>query len=301
MVQAKSATKQQWKRTIIWILLPLLLSLSSLLAYNLAQPPHSLRPKIFVLGLSKTGTTSIGDALETLGYRRLGWRDLRSRHMCYTWANGDLSGLVDLTRYYDAFEDLPWPKVYREMSALYPDAKFVLSVRRDEETWLRSMRTHVGRGEWQPYAFFYGATTVPGNEEVMLQSYRNHTREVREFFEDKKQRLVELNIDDGNEHWDVLCSIAQCPGGKIPAIAFPKANTAASWDMGWFGNAVQWYWGWTVTRGEEQAAKYYYERDWEVFRVALNRLWKGYDFVERAYTEAFFRVKAVVQPPRTVG
>jgi hypothetical protein len=70
--------------TALALLLALLLSHIS---YQLAQPPPGLKPKIFVIGLSKTGTTSIGDALEMLGYRRLGWRDIRSQHMVHTWVS----------------------------------------------------------------------------------------------------------------------------------------------------------------------------------------------------------------------
>ena len=89
-----------------------------LAAYHIAQPPATLRPKIFVIGLSKTGTSSIGDALAILKYKRLGWKDIRSRHLVHTFANRDFGALVDQTRYFDAFEDLPWPFMYRQMAEM---------------------------------------------------------------------------------------------------------------------------------------------------------------------------------------
>lgn len=281
----------------IWTSLAVIVSVLLVTIHQLGQPPEVLKPKVFVLGLSKTGTTSIGDALERLGYRRLGWRDIRSRHSCHTWANGDLSALEDLTRFYDAFEDLPWPMVYREMAERHPTSKFVLSLRKDEDTWLRSMDKHMGRGEWMPYEQFYGATKFQGNEETIRQSYRNHTQRVREYFQDKPDRYMEMNIDDGDINWDALCRVAQCPGGKVPTISFPKSNPASAWDMGFIQNTIRYCWGWTVTRTEEQAAKYYYERDFKVVRAMLRTLWMAYDFVERAYTELEFKIVAWFLPP----
>lgn len=273
-----------------WAFLPVAILL--LLAVLFAQPPSpdALKPKVFVLGLSKTGTTSIGDALERLGYRRLGWRDIRSRHMVHTWANGDLESLKGLTRYYDAFEDLPWPFVYREMAEMYPDAKFLLSLRKDEDRWLRSMRTHVGRGQWMPYTYFYGADTFEGNEEIIRSSYKNHTENVRAFFSDKPERYAELNIDNGDANWDVLCRIAQCPGDKIPSLTFPKSNTVAAWDMGWLVNKLHWTWGWLITRTEELASDYYYRKGGTLWRPILHFCWSIYDFVEAIYSEIYFRV-----------
>ncbi|KAF2773960.1 hypothetical protein EJ03DRAFT_251458, partial [Teratosphaeria nubilosa] len=215
-------------------------------------------PKIFVLGLSKTGTTSIGDALALLGYKRLGWKDIRSRHLVHTWANGDHSALITQTRYFDAFEDLPWPFMYQEMAEMYPDAKFLLSLRKDDETWLRSMRRHVGRGEWQPYSYFYGTTQVEGNEETVLNSYRNHTENVRAYFRDQPHRYAELNIDHGDPNWDVLCRLADCPDGRVPSVPFPRSNTAANWSNGPVVDRLHFLWSWTITRIEEFSSESVY-------------------------------------------
>ncbi|KAM3416079.1 hypothetical protein BST61_g9561 [Cercospora zeina] len=312
------------KKPLLWTILFALIALT--LHQLTRPPPPTHRPKVFVIGLSKTGTTSIGDALELLSYRRLGWRDIRSRHLVHTWANShshtsssdynnsssDLlpTSLLAQTLQYDAFEDLPWSKTYPQLAEIYPDAKFILSLRKDDETWLRSMRTHMGRGEWQPYALFYGATTFEGNEEVIRQSYVQHTREVREFFRGKEERFVEMRIDDDDvgdeENWRALCRVAECPSGGghvFPAagIRFPRTNSKASWDMGPVRNAVRFCWGWMVTRTEEQVVKYYYERDVEAVKPVLNMLWMAYDFVERAYTELEFRIVALFVPALPVG
>jgi hypothetical protein len=284
----------------LYALVPLLLSALILLtAKQIAQPSPSLRPKIFVIGLSKTGTTSIGDALTLLGYKRLGWKDIRSRQLVHSWANGDYDSLVAQTRYFDAFEDLPWPAMYQEMAEMYPDAKFLLSLRKDEQTWLRSMRTHVGRGEWQPYRYFYGTTQVDGNEETVLASYRNHTDRVREYFQDKPDRYAEICIDDGDKNWEVLCRVAECPEGRIPSIEFPRSNSAASWSRGVFLDNLHWFWSWTITRMEEIISDSVYRGGWSGINALLGFGWKVVDVIELACSELTHRAIMATSEPLT--
>ena len=275
-----------------WATIPILLLAILLALDRWTQPPsaETLKPKVFVLGLSKTGTTSIGDALQKLGYRRLGWRDVRSRHLVQTFTHGDLKPLVELTHYFDAFEDLPWPLLYCEMAEMYPDAKFILSMRKTEETWLRSMRTHMGRGKWLPYSQFYGADTMDGNEDIILESYVNHTKKVREYFRDKPHRYVELNIDDGDVNWRTICQVAQCPDGKVMDIKFPKSNSVASWEMGYILDNVRWSWGFVVTRVDEFASEHYYASGRTVLRALLGFGWNICDVVDRAWTEFYFQL-----------
>lgn len=262
-----------------------------LLASRLLQPPDLYRPKTFVIGLSKTGTTSIGDALGLLGYRRLGWGDIRSRHLVHTWAHGDLQSHLDIARYYDAFEDLPWAQVYREMAELFPDSKFVLSLRKDEETWLRSVKTHFERGRWPAYSYFYGADSYQGNEEVIRGSYRNHTESVREYFKDKPGRLVELDIDRGDANWEVLCKIAICPGGKAPSIGFPRSNAAGSWNSNIIIGKLLWLWGCIVARVEARSSDLYYGGGGSRgVKALLCACWSVYDAVETMWMSAYFEL-----------
>lgn len=285
------------------LLLPLLLSTTYLLATQIAHPPPPLKPKIFVLGLSKTGTTSIGNALALLGYKRTGWKDIKSRHLVHSLMNGDTAALLAETRYYDAFEDLPWPYVYREVSALYPDARFVLSLRKDEETWVRSLRRHMSRGRWEPTRWFYGAERVEGNEAVVREKYRNHTAEVRAFFAgEKEDRFAELVIDDDGEvNWAVLCRLAECPGGRPPRVAFPRSNTAAQWRDGHVSAELHRGLMWVITRVEEWSARVYYGRKSAVVNAVLEVVWHFVDVVELAVCQMYFMLVVQTQAPLPVS
>lgn len=286
-------------RLAAWLLTPLLISgLILLIANQIAQPPAQLKPRIFVIGLSKTGTSSIGDALALLKYKRLGWKDIRSRHLVHTWANADYAALIDQTRYFDAYEDLPWPFMYKQMSEMYPDAKFILSLRKDERTWLESLRRHVGRGRWRPYSYFYGAQEVDGNEATVLEAYRNHTAAVREYFSAMPDRYVEIVIDDGDANWEVLCRVARCEGG-LPAEPFPKSNTAAHWKNGALLDRLHGMWMWSITRLEEISAASYYGGGWSGINALLAGVWKIISVIEQAFSELYYKTAVVPAPPLT--
>lgn len=284
------------KRLFTLIILPILLSALMLLFSKLLQPPQNLRPKIFILGLSKTGTTSLGNALSKLGYRRFGWHDIRSRHLVHSYAHNNLAPLYEITKYYDAFEDLPWPGVYKELVEWYPDAKFVLSVRRDEEVWGRSMRGHMERGRWGGYKHFFGGVDVwEGNEGRIKGAYGGHNQGVREFFRDKPGRMVEICIDDeGRGSWERLCEVADCPEGWVEdGVRFPRSNSKEEWREGGVLGVLGWWWGWVVTRGEEWAVRVYYDvGTHEGIRWLMRACWRIFDTVETVVMRVYLEVLA---------
>jgi hypothetical protein len=211
---------------------------------NIPPPPagddDKHRSKVFVIGLSKTGTTSLGDALSRLSFRRLGWEDLRSRWLFHSYLGHDLSPMISLTHSYDAFEDLPWPLVYQDMALLYPDAKFILTRRKDEQSWLRSITEHTARRKWIGHDFTYGAAQAKGHESTYLEAYRNHTSSVRSFFASHGNgtRLLEWVIDrtetvDGDkELWGTLLRFLDMEDTeemRIELGQFPWTNQTSSW------------------------------------------------------------------------
>jgi hypothetical protein len=61
---------------------------------------------------------------------------------CRAYAGGDLASIIDLTFDLDAFEDLLWSLVYREMASLCPGAKSILTLRKSEDAWLESIKRY---------------------------------------------------------------------------------------------------------------------------------------------------------------
>lgn len=205
--------------------------------YRLSTLDLQARPKVFVIGLSRTGTTSLGDALETLSFRRTGWEDIRSRFLFRSFSRGDLSFLIDRTFDFDAFESLPWSLAYKEMAALYPDAKFILTLRKSEDVWLESIKRHTMCRKWDGYEIIYGSLEATRNEDVYLEAYRNHTDSVRVFFSSPGQegRLLEMVIDEPEsfkgEKWSRLCDflgLGDEVAERVRWVEFPWSNASPS-------------------------------------------------------------------------
>ena len=90
--------------------------------------------KVFGIGLSKTGTTSLARALEILGY------NVKDCLGITKYSKGDISSINETALdTYDALTDTPIPNFYRELDKKYPNSKFILTVR-DMDGWLNSCR-----------------------------------------------------------------------------------------------------------------------------------------------------------------
>ena len=177
-------------------------------------------PKIFGIGLSKTGTSSLARALEILGYRTKDYLGI-SRYVL-----GDLSS-VDLAAVdaHDALTDTPIPSFFRELDARYPGSKFILTVR-DREGWLASCEKQFTRrlAEKQSEAHrrlfldLYGTDVY--EKQKFLDGYTRFLDGVKEYFADRSDDLLILDVTAG-EGWERLCPFL---GKQVPLVPFPKAN-----------------------------------------------------------------------------
>lgn len=185
--------------------------------------PHTRRSKVtakvFCIGFHKTGTTSLAEALQVLGYRVTGPNGVR---------DPDIATKVrpmawELVEKYDAFQDNPWPILYRELDQRYPGSKFVLTVR-STESWMRSQLKHFGERETAMRKWIYGDThgCPQGNEEVYVRRYETHNREVQEYFRDRPDDLLVMELAKG-DGWEKLAPFL---GKPMPAMPFPHANKA---------------------------------------------------------------------------
>jgi 3'-phosphoadenosine 5'-phosphosulfate (PAPS) 3'-phosphatase len=186
----------------------------------------SRQPKVFGIGLSKTGTTSLARALEILGYRT---RDFLG---VTRYLRGDLSS-VDLTQIdaHEAFTDTPIPSFYRELDVAYPGSKFILTVR-DREGWLRSCKKQFTRrlaekeSEASRALFqdLYGGMEF--DEQRYSEGYDRFVRGVEEHFLGREDDLLVLDVTRG-QGWRELCAFL---GKPVPEVPFPVTNvTAVQW------------------------------------------------------------------------
>jgi len=174
--------------------------------------------KVFCIGFHKTGTTSMKTALRILGYRVTGPDHVNDRDIARTLHEVTAA----LSDRYDAFQDNPWPLVYREMDARHPGSKFILTLR-DEDRWYASSRNHF-RGRKTPMRkLIYGpdAGGPKDNEELYKARMRRHNEEVRDYFRDRPDDLLEIDITRGDARWEPICTFLELP---VPDRPFPFAN-----------------------------------------------------------------------------
>jgi len=177
--------------------------------------------KVFGIGLSRTGTSSLHDALKMLGYRSL--HD--PRHLLTLDAKGELALRVESITY-DALTDSAVAGTYKTLDANYPGSKFVLTVR-DLESWLESCRRFFSRGKWQDddvtarlHQDLYGDSRF--DERSFRDGYERHMSDVRAYFADREEDLLIIDIV-GGEGWEKLGPFL---GRATPDRPFPRRNRA---------------------------------------------------------------------------
>jgi len=175
--------------------------------------------KIFCIGFHKTATSSLGHALKYLGYKVKGSSNVENDHIAE-----EISLIIDKwVPKFDAFQDNPWPMAYKELDQKFPGNKFILTIR-DTDKWLNSAVRHFGTKETAMRRWIYGAAygCPAGNEEIYRKRFDRHNREVQEYFEDRPNDLLVMDITKG-DGWEKLCPFL---GKELPDIPFPQSNTA---------------------------------------------------------------------------
>lgn len=177
--------------------------------------------KIFGIGLNKTGTSSLRECLKILGYRHAPWRRqlvkdaLRDRNL------GELFAYADQ---YESFEDWPWPLFYPELDNQYPESKFILTLRKNEYVWLKSLKKHALRSK--PFInsrkYAYGYAYPFRHEEAHLEFYRRHLADVKAYFKHRPDDLLLMCWETG-DGWEKLCNFLNKP---VPSEPLPHANNS---------------------------------------------------------------------------
>ncbi|WP_105190174.1 MULTISPECIES: sulfotransferase family protein [unclassified Pseudoalteromonas] len=182
--------------------------------------------KIFVLGLPRTGTTSVCVAALQLG--------LPTAHTAYTQACFEQAQVV---------ADTPCFSHFPELAKRYPHSRFILLCR-DEQSWLASIKQLLARmsdnllcthGGFSPLLKqSYGRVFAPlneqtlGDDEHLLHCYRRHQHQVREYFADQSERLLCLNLSEPGAY-QTFCRFLQVPPQAGAFAHLNKGNKVMAW------------------------------------------------------------------------
>ena len=182
--------------------------------------PKKKKTKIFGIGMPKTGSTTLGTCFQKLGYNHRPWspenveliREINRGNFTKTWK---------IIENFDSFKGNPWLLIYKKIDECYPNSKFILTLRRNSETWWESLLRHVNRvGHTEEQELTFGFTRLDENKDRCISVYEEHNKKIVDYFAERKNKLLIVCWETGSG-WEELCSFLE---QDIPDIQFPHAN-----------------------------------------------------------------------------
>lgn len=187
--------------------------------WALPPRPEPGPPKVFCIGLTKTGTSTLTEALELLGLPCLHWGGRDAHHaVTDAVAAGELA-TERLPGEVDAYSDISSLSVRFDLLDLqHPGSRFILTVR-DVDAWVDSRRRHVERNVASRRIGRYEGANLAVDEDRWRATWAAHVGAVRAHFADRTELLeVDLTVAP---RWDELAAFLD---REPPAVPFPAAN-----------------------------------------------------------------------------
>ena len=161
--------------------------------------------KIFGIGLTRTGTTSLAEALKILGYS--------AKHLPMSYHDIEI---------HDASTDTPVAARFPILDVFYPNSKFILTTR-DKDSWIISAES-LNRNNDDPIWLLEGRAilykTVIFERNKFLDAYDNYQDFVTNYFKNRPNDLLVLSLNDTNK-WEKLCNFLN---KSIPNVEYPYLN-----------------------------------------------------------------------------
>ena len=177
--------------------------------------------KIFIIGLPRTATTSVCAAMLELGFK--------TAHTAYTnQSMNDAQVIADTPVFCD----------YQHLDKTYPNAKFIY-LDRDFSAWLPSIRQLLQRmyknlqrtdGGFNPtlkrcYNNIFSPLTLENIEkdEFLQSCYERHQKGINEYFKDREQDLIKINVSDKNS-FESLLAFLEIDKAQAKLTGFERIN-----------------------------------------------------------------------------
>ncbi|XP_077972171.1 uncharacterized protein LOC120339558 [Styela clava] len=204
--------------------------------------------KVIVAGFPKTGTKTINTVLTEFGYKvydypenAFDYGDDWGRIFKEGWSVSDFQRMY---RDVDAVVDVPCSYFWEEIHKAFPDAKIILSIRENEEAWLKSLENQMKMIDFNMLGLMqhlsptfrklernmdlnfspamFGISDIrdigrkPYNKELLKLKYRAHNAHVIQ--NAPSDKLLIYKVTDG---WDPICKFLGVP---VPNKPFPHKN-----------------------------------------------------------------------------
>ncbi|MEY2580868.1 MAG: hypothetical protein QOE09_717 [Ilumatobacteraceae bacterium] len=177
------------------------------------------RARIFGIGLNKTGTSSLHEALTILGFKSLHFGGTAVHDAVRRAVDDGAPLLSNLDPRFDAFSDIGLlSRRFRLLDTQYRGSHFVLTTRRLDE-WIDSRRRHVARNIALQKAGKYHGTFLVIDEQKWAREWHDHTQRVRVYFGGRAD-FLEMDVT-AEPKWRPLCALL---GVREPEVPFPWVN-----------------------------------------------------------------------------
>ncbi|GAB4249290.1 MAG: hypothetical protein Kow0079_01850 [Vicingaceae bacterium] len=203
-----------------------------------------MKEKVFCIGFSKTGTTSLEQALNILGYKVCNghYNNNYSNYLMALYIHKDYEELYKIINYFDVFVDAPWggSDLYIKLAKDFNNAKFILTTR-NEEKWFNSLKKMFcqfssdekdclndfhKKGRYGFVYFFkhiFKVESLIENKKTIISNYIKYNNDVIDYFRNNHIDLLILDVEE-EKKWEKLCSFLN---KDIPKnIPYPHSNKA---------------------------------------------------------------------------
>lgn len=179
------------------------------------------KPKIFCVGLNKTGTTSLGSFFEHCGYKVA--RQREGEALLPQYLKRDFNSIINYCKDSEAnvFQDIPFslPYTFSHLDCAFPNAKFILTLRNSDIIWYQSIlkfhseifnnrniptfvslakSKYIYKGwAWDlMHDVFISDKNDMYNEMEFLAVYNAHKTSVDRYFSHKPNKLLSINLSN---------------------------------------------------------------------------------------------------------
>ena len=185
-----------------------------------------LRPvrvaKVVGIGLPKTGTTSLGYCFRRFGFKHQTY----DMDLALKVKRNQIEEVLREAEKHESFEDWPWFMLYKEFDLRFPNTKFVLTLRKDTATYVRSLQGHHERegirnaGWVKPHWWdeVQGQEPATWDYEKSAKRYERHNRAVLEYFDGRAGKDLLVVCWENGDGWEALSRFL---GKRAPDEPFP--------------------------------------------------------------------------------
>lgn len=201
------------------------------------------KPKVFCIGMNKTGTTTMLKTFKKLNFRT-------APQIKQEQAIGDINFKAEHKKIkkfcwkYNFFQDLPFSQgnFYKTIDQIFPNSKYILTVR-DSDKWFKSLcnfhlnyfrnmgfsfknitevkKEHVKKFDWIKEGYYYNYTknfwiseikdnqltynwNLLYNKDHYISVYEKRNKEIQKYFQRKEKDLLIFNVSENKDILKIL-------------------------------------------------------------------------------------------------